>query len=353
MARNTQGFLTSEGSRLVPASTAIPHSPALDWSYRAPSPPRITVPPPTLDGHGVPDITIGNGSPFDFESNGFANSDFLNTVTYGDFMTENHMLDWKYEQRRMAQAILPFLYLGPLSAARDRQYLQREGISMVLAVRNTMSAQARLLGSKAAVELGIQSLAIDVAGNQELIAAFPKAIDAINAHLTTMYQRQQSNTSADNSSEQITGRLKPGKVLVFCESGNERSAAVVAAYIMAMYSMDLIKTIQVVQAQRFCVSFDDSLKTLLQSYDTILRAKRDIVQYEGLRRADNKAQSGSMGVGGQQQGLEGAAMGKSTKRTLDEVYDADMDMHNAYGPRDEERFGKREGYAPFEDRAMS
>ncbi len=322
---------------------ARPRSPAQLWSYRVPSPPRVVVPPPALTSFGLPDLHIDQSPSFDFESSGFANAEFLKTVTYGDFMTVNNMIEWKYEQRRMAQQILPFLFLGPVSAARDSQFLQDNGITMVLAVRNTMSAQSKLLSSKAAAELGIQCNFIDVAGNQELIAAFPKAIEIINAHLSSMYQNTQNRKSQVS---ELDGSFSiPGRVLVFCESGNERSAAVVAAYLMAMYSMDLIPSIQIVQAHRFAVAFDDSSKNLLQTYATILRAKRDVVQarneYSGNGHAANDRALGSSSD-------ELRGIRKSTKRTLDKA-DEEMDMDADEGFAMEEGLDKREGHAPFQD----
>ena len=244
----------------------------------------------------------------------------------------------------MAQQILPFLYLGPMAAARDRSFLQREGITMVLAVRNTMSAQAKLLGSKAAQEMGIGTKNIDVAGNQELIAAFPRAIEVINTHLSTMYRLQQARGAQATAAAQGHLSSAPGKVLVFCESGNERSATLVTAYIMAMYSTDLIKAIQIVQAQRFAVAFDDSLRNLLSTYEIILRAKRDVVQ------ADSRIMgSGGTGKPGLGNGSSGG-VGKSSKRTLDDVYDEEMDMDEDAHRMDHGRFEGRAGSAPFQDR---
>ena len=259
------------------------------------------------------------------------------------------MLEWKYEQRRMAQQILPFLYLGPMSAAKDRSFLQREGITMVIAVRNTMSAQARLLGSRAAQELGINTLMFDVAGNQELIAAFPRAIEAINSHLSAMYQQDQARrTHAAAAAAQACLHSTPGRVLVFCESGNERSATLVTAYIMAMYATDLIKAIQIVQAQRFAVAFDDSLRNLLSTYEIILKAKRDVVQ------ADNQlvSVSGRVRSTGARTGSENEVSRRS-KRTFNDTHDDDMEIDGGDVHLDHGRFEMRDGSAPFKDRPIS
>ena len=300
-----------------------------------PSPPRLNVPPPALDARGMPDLHLGHGGAIDFESNGFANVEFLKTVTHDQLVTTNSMLDWKYEQRRQAQQILPFLWLGPVTAARDADFLKSQRITMVLAVRNTLSAQARLLGSKAAAALGIQSKTIDVAGHQELIAAFPRAIETINLHLSEAYQAEQSHLVLTNGPHI---QKAPGRVLVFCETGNERSATLVVAYIMAMYSTECVKAIQIAQAQRFAVSIDDSLKHLLQTYESILKAKRDVVQ-AGI------GGSGQFSTLGQQNDANSRPR-QNSKRTLDDTYD-EMEIDGHEGDR--ARFEERTASAPFQD----
>lgn len=325
-----------------------PHTPAQTWSYRVPSPPRIIIPPPVLNAQGVPDLHVVQDGSYDFESSGFKNAEFLQTVTYGNFMTSNNQLEWKYEQRRMAQQILPFLYLGPMSAAKDQNYLQREGITMVIAVRNTMSAQAKLLGSKAAQDLGIDTRTIDVAGNQELIAAFPVAIEAINSHLSAMYQQDQSRLTQAATVGQAPLQSTPGKVLVFCESGNERSATLVTAYIMAMYSTDLIKTIQIVQAQRFAVAFDDSLRNLLLTYEMMLKAKRDVVQAHS-RSSD--APGGLSDSGASMESDDRSP--KTSKRRFEATYNDEMEVDGENVHLDNGRFEVRDGSAPFQDRPSS
>ena len=314
-------------------ATDTVHSPTQLWSYRVPSPPRLNVPPPAVNRRGVPEINLNQGGTLDFESNGFTNVEFLKAVTYDNLVTQNAMLEWKYEQRRQAQQILPFLWLGPVTAARDAVFLQKEGITMVLAVRNTLSAQARLLGSKAAEALGIESRAVDVTGNQELIAAFPRAIEIINRHLCEAYEADMNRPGSANESDHAT---TPGRVLIFCETGNERSATLVVAYIMAMYSTDCVKAIQLAQAQRFAVSIDDSLKYLLQSYESILKAKRDVIQ------------AGSLGdsLTPVHYSEANSEPRRNSKRNLDEVYD-DMEVD---GPgEDIARSEERNALAPFQD----
>lgn len=325
----------------TPSHSNSSHSPAQGWSYRVPSPPRIVVPPPALNALGLPDLHIDQDSSLSVENNGFGKAEFLKTVTYDNFIVNNSYIEWRYEQRRLAQQVLPFMYLGPVSAARDIDFLQNSRITMVVAVRNTMSAQARLLGSKAATDLGIEVQTLDVAGNQELIAAFPRGIEIVNSHLSAMYKAQQSKLLEGATSEN-SPILPPGKVLVYCESGNERSASFVAAYIMAMYSMQLLKTIQIVQSQRFCVSFDDSSKILLQSYEAILQAKRDVFKADG-----DYAQVKAGSVDNMESHARPAALKlKASKRTLDEADEDDM-VVDGDECTDGNKFEAREGFAPF------
>ena len=307
------------------------YSSAQLWSSRMPSPPRIVVPPPGLNTQGLPDLQVVQNASPNFEASGFTNTEFLQTVTYNNFLKQNAMLEWKYEDRRKAQQVLPFLYLGPSSAARDENFLKEEGITMALAVRNTSSAQAKLLWSKAGEALDLEVKAIDVAGEMELIAAFPRGIEAINAHLSQVYLLSEQGRAPI-----IGGSVRNlGKVLVFCESGNERSASLVAAYIMAMYSKDLITTLQIVNAQRFSVAFDDDLRNLLLTYQDIVKAKRDVVLHN--TESDTALRS----------------MNGKVKRSYDEAdvvvdnevemtADAIVNLTNGNGME------KREGLAPFQ-----
>lgn len=231
--------------------------------------------------------------------------------------------DWKYESRRTAQPILAFLYLGPSGAVRDINFLRDNGITKLLAIRDTTTATSGLLsGQKAAKQLGIISEAIDVAGTQQLIAAFPRAIKSINDHLVEAFQRMRNTVIPSGDPYRPTAW---GKVLVWCESGNERSATVVAAYLMAMYKLDLIGAIQYIQTQRFCVALDDNLKNLLLSHQQILEAQRGVFEPE------NEAGQHKIGC--------------KAKRSRDEIEDAEFDMAMETAD-DIERFGGRT-FAPF------
>ncbi|GAB7359092.1 hypothetical protein MBLNU230_g5163t1 [Neophaeotheca triangularis] len=299
-----------------------------EFNFRTPTPPRIIVPPPTLNSDAIPEITL--------KALGWENRNFVHS---------NALLEWSYERRREAQMILPYLYLGPMSAAKDGNFLTREGITMVLGIKQKHGLGAKLMQNAMlkAQELGIQYAAFEVGSDQELAQTFASTTQTINDHI--MQKRIGAGKTA-------------GKVLVFCESGNERSAAVAAAYLMETHDdVDFIKAIQLCQAQRFCTNFDDKIKVLLQARWTFIVAQRQVAKNggakEGLEGNVRSEDSGSDvhtddGLGHGMANLavdvsmkqEGTKEVKQKRELERDEEDEDMD--------DKERFGGRQ-FVPFED----
>ena len=320
---------------------------AQTWSFRVPSPPRIFVPPPALfaSKNSEPKLLVSEDG-----NNGTALGDglnFLATVNLPHFQFRGHVMDWKYEERRMAQEILPFIYLGPVSAARDRTFLQKVGITMVLAVRTSQMStmNTTILAPRAPRDLGLDTINIEIDGSYALIPAFKQAIERINAHLAPRYQSWQASQAIPVKSDPQVPMQLPGKVLVFCESGNEKSAAVVAAYIMAMYRVDLVQASQIVQSQRFCVSIDDATRHILQAFQDVLEANRDI-------RYSQIGHGGGSDIGPTPFAL-GPRHCESTsraqpKRSIDQAYE-DHEMVDSGGSQGDVWLEKRAGVAPFEE----
>ena len=192
---------------------------------------------------------------------------------------------------------------------------------MLLLIRDSKSATGNFLsGEKVAKQLGIEAAHVDVTDTQHLTHRLRDAVSIINRHLVSQYQQRHTSDP-----EQTVW----GKVLVFCESGNERSATVVASYIMSMYDVDLVGAIQYVQAQRFCVAFDDGLKNLLLNYQQLVEAERMTT------RARRQIQ------------VQTPVSTVKAKRGRDDMDDdVEMDTDQA---DDEARFGGRRVFAPFRD----
>ncbi|KAG9246533.1 tyrosine protein phosphatase 4, partial [Calycina marina] len=296
-----------------------------------PSPPHINIPPAKDNSPTVLPQYVG-------DSEG-ENHEVLKHITQGNYSVDP--VDWKYHWRRSAQPILAFLYLGPAQAARDLEYLKKEGITRLLAVRDTISAQHNLYHGRVTEEqLGIKTDFVNITDNQDLIRKLPGAIEKINLHLVEEFKRQGGLRKVQGHApgEQNTW----GKVLVFCESGNERSPAVVAAYMMAIYRVDLITAVQYTQQHRFCVAFDDALKNLLQSYEDILSAQRSVHSF-----STAAAKLLSPGVMGQNEPSRGIST--HSKRGREDLDDDDgMEVDSV---DDEERFRGRATFTPFASRS--
>jgi len=292
-------------------SSPVSHMRHEEYSYRVPTPPRIIVPPPSINVAVAPVFSLIPPK----------NHPVLSRMNYASMKT-TLLMDWSYERRREAQAVLPFLYLGPMNAAKDRDFLQKEAITMMLNVRQKRGFEGKVVNaaSRVAEELGIENVVISLSSDMELVAAFPSITQTINNHLLKMSETKKGR-----------GKKAAGKILVFCESGNERSATVVAAYLMEVHEgFDHIKAMQLVQGQRFCVNFDDGMKRLLQSYWDILTAQRQVGAATGQWAQAVHAP---------------APVRASTKRMLDHDDDGSVAMEI---DGDEERFVKRD-FAPFVD----
>ena len=169
--------------------------------------------------------------------------------------------------RREAQAILPWLYLGPANVARNTAVLREMGITLLLGIRSANPGYAKLVdGSRAAGELGIQVEHVGVEGMGELVRVLPDLIRGINRHVCLCPRHAPG----------APGDLKVNRVLVFCETGNERSLAVVVGYLMAMLGMDLATAAHNVQARRLCANFDVNQRDMLDAFETVLVAQRDV-----------------------------------------------------------------------------
>lgn len=290
-------------------------------STRAPSPPYVHV--PTVVSRNDPAQIIKPS--YDLVSPGSLTAADIDIITGGRLQTAGRRPseDWKYEDRRNAQAILDYLYLGPVSVVRDHAWLREKGITMLLIARDaSMKGMPSLSTQRAVAELGLELEYVDMANRHELIRNFPLTVDMINEHVLRFNSIARSDPTA-----------KPGKVLVMCETGNDRSAGIVAAYVMAMYNRDMAGAVQFVTSSRFSTSFNESLKQVLIAAEDILEAKRMMI----LHAREETAASGLQSNGP----VETASC---KKRGIEDTYDTDesgdLDMDGA-------RYEDRSSFVPF------
>ncbi|KAJ5091544.1 Protein-tyrosine/Dual-specificity phosphatase [Penicillium alfredii] len=307
------------------------------------------------------DTVIVDNKIFSAASHDFAEGDFICPGFFdrahaqlGGFTRRFNCLQWSYEMRREAQPVLPFLSLGPSSCLRDRAYLRRQGFTLLLAIRSRQYAQASLVsGDKAAADIGALADAVDVVDNQELISAFPRAVRRINDHLagTDMDMNMDSQASFagvnNNTNNHISSAPKK-KVLVFCESGNERSAGVVIAYLMVMLNLDSAHATAMVQQRRFCVSIEDPMKQILVSFELILAAKRDVERAKRVAAVTPAPSPATLAP------PSSLPVPLTRKRSFSErrksdfgIAEGEMDVDS-----DEDGLAERKPVAPFQDRVV-
>ena len=275
----------------------------------------------------------------------FADPDFFQYVDKGLFMHKAPVLNWSYEMRRKAQQILPFLYLGPYSCIKDRSFLKENGITLLLGVRAKASASANLFsGEGIATSMGIEADSFETTNNQELITAFPSAIRRINQHLAAGFRDgssffQRTVTSPDGK-QVVTN--KHNKILVYCESGNERSACVVSAYLMTMLNVSMEIAWWTVQHRRFSTHLGEQMRDILNAYEAILAAKRAVVG----------ANQNTLQISGSQSNNQNPI---SRKRSFDDRMQQDHIAYNDHNEQDglwdgADQFAGRHQEAPFYDK---
>ncbi|KAJ6787741.1 hypothetical protein PWT90_04000 [Aphanocladium album] len=291
-------------------------TPTAPYSRRPPSPPYITIPHLPRHELGRNAYTV---APSETNLNAIQLSkDDLAIVTRGKAQVAADMAStWNYEMRREAQSILDYMYIGPTSILRDHTFLKEKNISLAVIVRDSRMGSVPLLSvEKACTACNIEPYYINIENLYHLIHSFPEIIYNLNAHMIKVH----------NQSLAATGTPRTGSILMTCDTGNDRSAAIVAAYIMAVFGASMHKTVQFVNVQRFCCTFEEDIKRILQTWEDLLQAKAD--------------------VSANQASLQNMAQRQKSKRGVD---DMDMDEGGARLDSDMDRFVGRDAFAPFMD----
>ncbi|UNI16883.1 hypothetical protein JDV02_003275 [Purpureocillium takamizusanense] len=319
------------------------------YTYHAPSPPMIEIPimQPSMPGREP----ILNLMPsFDHVDSAQLSSNDLTLITRNTTqIATDRACSWRYEQRRQAQSILDFLYLGPTSVVREHDFLLREGITMVVVARDIRMNHAKLLSvENAGNVLGVAVCYLDIDWPQGMIPSFQHAIRAINDHLVAVYQAQAQERDGQGQMLVDGSRFRRGKVLVCCESGNDRSAAVVAAYIMAVFGKPMVQTLQFMGIQRFCCCFDEDTKRTLQTWEEILKARSAVAQDERARTSSTDRIDFTDGFQ-----RDPAHIGAQVKRRVNDMMDLGGEGAGAGETdgylTDRDRFIDRGPFVPFRD----
>lgn len=258
-AANTDGGRSAVANYYVPSSA---------WTGPLSDIPRINIPPPPVDfSQESAEVKFSHPTTVEYESNQFGSPVFLRSLVGDGAVTVTQRIsEWRYTERREYQPILPFLFVGPLSVTKDLDSLRATGFTLLISIRSGL--QRCMDADKVADKLGIQSLNVDINGPNSLNREFPRAIKFLNDHLET---GTDARTIASSSTY-----AGSGKVLVYCETGNDKSAAFAAAYMMAVYGFDMIGAVQFVQSQRFSTAISEGVKHALDTFGALLAAIMDV-----------------------------------------------------------------------------
>src|SRR5277367_5911074 len=131
----------------------------------------------------LPDCDFSTGKPVMILSNlargggiskEFGNVTFIRTLLDTEKLQVPHQtMEWRYEQRRSAQDITPFLFLGPKIAAQNTDWIRQNGITMMVSVRDIHAPKllARLLDPAILPSsIGIQTLTLDLNPSFDLMS---------------------------------------------------------------------------------------------------------------------------------------------------------------------------------------
>ena len=262
--------------------------------------------------------------PFALHSSTYGNPDLLRTISalplpQVSYTASKH--GWDYKKRHEAQAILPFLYLGQSTNARDANYLRNNGITMVIAVRSAQSARARPKGLNPAQFpscAGLETTTFDVDSPYDVITRIKPVLEMMTNHL-----ERRTDGIVIRGLDNVGGRI-----LVFCETGNERSPVLVAAYLMLLYGISWSESLNYIMAHRFSVCLSSGMNEMLKTW-------------EGMLQAESQIAAAVHNNNGSVSSTELKTNNKMNKRSIDDAYDSDETM------TDEHEVGLRPGIAPF------
>ncbi|CAI4212565.1 unnamed protein product [Parascedosporium putredinis] len=216
---------------------------------------------------------------FDGLDPGTLTEEDLQIITNNDAqIADDRSAMWTYKMRHEAQRILDFLYLGPRTIVKDAQWLNATGITMIVLAHDVgFGPLLKSFAEKCTEGLDIETLLIPVASSHGLTKLFDDITRAINRNLLSVY-RQQAEGAGDSQGTMAinSSNVKRGKVLVTCQTGNDRATVIAAAYIMSVFGVGMVDAVNFITSQRFCSNFDEEAKRALCSWEEILGARKDV-----------------------------------------------------------------------------
>ncbi|AOW00084.1 hypothetical protein LXG23DRAFT_52372 [Yarrowia lipolytica] len=181
------------------------------------------------------------------------------------------LTEWRYEKRHEAQMVLPGLWLGPMSVLRNADFFESNNVRLLVAV--TRPERAESLFRKATFD----------SARFETHCLDPGPINSPLAGHQIISQMDWLIGLFEKAAQMGVGTL------MFCETGNDRSATATCAMVMNSMGWDTVRSIQYVQSKRFSVALDESLKYNLQTYEDICLASMVVRNSDGVNGVEKHA----------------------------------------------------------------
>ncbi|ANB12346.1 hypothetical protein AWJ20_596 [Sugiyamaella lignohabitans] len=167
--------------------------------------------------------------------------------------------NWQHEDRNRAQLVADNLYLGPMSVLRDKQFIIKNNIRVLISL-----VDPRLFNI-----VDKRSAQLDLGPALKVVYVHTEPASSLSAQISMdefMLVSQEINLArADHVSS-----------LVFCETGNEKAAAAVAAHLISTRGFTAVQAIQHVHSSRFSVHSDSQTIYYLQAYESLCSAQNAV-----------------------------------------------------------------------------
>ncbi len=161
---------------------------------------------------------------------------------------------WLYENRRLAQQIIPGLWLGPFSCSSG-ELSQHSGTWTHIIIRAAQERNhVKLLPAHPSSTFFFEFSSHH--GLELLMPIFLPACEAIRTAITS-----------------------GNAVGLFCISGLSRAPSIAAAYLIAQCGMTAVEAVQCVSSQRSCVHFSDSFLRQLHEFELLQKSRVSVAAF--------------------------------------------------------------------------
>lgn len=171
---------------------------------------------------------------------------------------------WDYKHRREAQRVLRYLYLGPVTSARDEKFLRSAHITMAVSVRPLIVTNLQpgyMAPSRMNTLKDCETTTFDFDSTFTFTSNLASTMQTVTNHIERL---TPSNKRPETKA----------RILVFCDTGNERSITFIAAFLMIIYGISASTALDVIQSYRYSMSPSFETHLVLDTLQDILSAQR-------------------------------------------------------------------------------